>query len=129
MEDYSRYGYKARIFSKGGKLLKTITDNENIEKINQCKRISALDHISKDILQDVERLFLPLKPYASSLHIETRGGNVISTMSLEDFLAIIEIAKRIEIQERYPETKQKEDEQFRSLEEDVNELLKRLEEN
>ena len=126
MEDYSKYGYEARIFSKGGKLLKTITDKENIEKINQCKHISALDHISKDILQEVERSFLPLKPYASSLLIETRGGDVISTMSLEDFLAIIEIAKRIEIQERYPEAKQKEDDQFSSLDEDVSELVKRL---
>jgi len=125
MEDLSKITYEARIISKDGKLLKEFKDDEFLEKINQCLHITALYHKTKETLVEIEKAFLPLKPYVNSLIIETRGGNVVCTMSLKDFLTIIKIGKRIKITERFLDDKQ-EKLRFSTVEQDIRDILTNL---
>ncbi len=103
MESHPQDGYETTIYSIDGKHKKVITDKWLLEKINQCHHITALYHLNKDILFEVENAFLPLKDYADSIMIDSRGGSVISVMSLLDFFTLIDIGKRIKIAKRHSE--------------------------
>src|SRR3990170_5747686 len=99
--DREKYKLEARIYSADGKYEKIFTDAEFLIKINQCHHLTALVHETKDIILEVEKILSPLKSHAASLLIETKGGSVISKMSLEDFFSWLDLGKRIEVYDRF----------------------------
>jgi len=123
MADDSKYGYGMKIYSEDRKFEKVFTDKEFLEKINQCHHITSLDHETKDTIRIIEKTLSPLKPKASSLLIETRGGIVISTMSLEDFFLLLDLGKRVKITNRYPEEYSQGEDTIESVDEEIRDLL------
>jgi hypothetical protein len=69
---------------------------------------------------------LPLKPQAAKLFIETKGGSVLSRMTLEDFFSLLEIGKRIEIKDRFQIDNPQTQEGPPSVEKEILEFLDRL---
>jgi len=124
--DMSKYKYEARIYSKDGKYEKIFTDKEFVDKINQCEHITALYHEKKDIILEVEKILLPLKPRSTSLILETKGGSVVARMSLEDFFILLDLGKRIEVGDRFQKTSPLTKEGITSLDEEIQDLLKKL---
>jgi hypothetical protein len=98
-----RYAY----FLKRWGCKKIIEDEATNEKINQCEHLFTLDHISKDIFIEVEKSLLPLNPDTKKLMIETKGGIVVATYSLEDFFLLLEIGKRAVVSDRRQENQSK----------------------
>jgi hypothetical protein len=124
--DMSKYGLEARIYSADGKYKKIITDKDFLEKINQCHHPTALFHETKDIITEVERILLPLKSQSASLFIETKGGAVVSRMTLEDFFNLLDIGKRIEIKDRFQISNPEIQEDSPSIDKEILEFLDRL---
>ena len=124
--DTEKYKAEARIYSADGKYEKIFTDKAFLTKINQCHHLTALDHETKDIILEVEKILLPLKPHAASLLIETKGGGVVATMSLEDFFSWLELGKRIEVHDRFKKANPLTKEAAGSLDKEISELLDKL---
>ena len=127
--DTEKYRLEAKIYSADRKYEKIITDTEFLKKINQCEHLTALDHTTKEIILEVEKILLPLKPHAASLFLETKGGSVVSRMSLEDFFGLLDIGKRIEIYDRFEKTDPLTKEAASSIEKEISELLDKLDAN
>jgi len=97
-----------------------------LEKINQCEHLIALSNNTKDTILEIEKLLLPLKPRAASLLIETKGGDVIATMTLEDFFDLLDIGKRIEINDRFQKTSPLTKDISSSIDKEIQEFLNDL---
>ena len=126
MNESLKYDYETKIYSKDKKIEKVFSDKEFLEKINQCEHITALYNKSKETIREIEKTLSPLRPQASSLLIETRGGNVIATMSLADFFSLLNLGKRITVTERYPDGNLQEEGIFVSTDEEIDDLLRQL---
>ncbi len=124
--DMSKYEYEARIFSPDGKYEKRFMDKVFLEKVNQCEHLMALSNITKDTILEVERILLPFKSRAASLFIETKGGSVVAKMTLEDFFNLLDIGKRIEINDRFQKSSPLVKEKTITIEEEIKEFLKEL---
>ena len=99
-DDMANYGYETRIYSADGEFEHIITDEDFLKQINQCEHPFALFHQSKDTIIAVEEILSPLKPKAELLIIESKGGSVVSKMTLTDFFCLLDLGKRIEIFDR-----------------------------
>jgi hypothetical protein len=124
--DLSKYGYEARIFSADGKYVKIFTDKIFLEKVNQCEHLMALSNTTKDTILEVEKILSPLKPRAASLFIETKGGSVVAKMTLEDFFNLLDIGKRIVINDRFQKGSPLVKEKSNTIENEVKEFLNEL---
>ena len=124
--DMSKYGYETRIYSADGKYEQIFTDKYFLENIHHCTHPTFLDNEKKDSIREAERILLPLKDHAASLFIETKGGSVVATMTLEDFFNLIDIGKRIEIHDRFREPGQPGNEVSKSVDEQISEFRNRL---
>ena len=124
--DVSKYKWEARIYSTDRKYEKIFTDEAFVEKINQCKHFTALYHETKDIILEVEKILLPLKPRAASLILETKGGSVVAKMTLEDFFDLLEIAKRTEVGDRFHKAGSPTEQVSKSIDEEIQEFLGQL---
>lgn len=125
-DDPTKYGYEARIYSIDGKYERKFTDKDFVEDLNACKHPTQLKHAKKDVILKVEGLLLPLKSRAARLILETKGGSVIARMTLEDFFNLLELAKRIEIVDRYHESGSIIEEPVTSPAEEIQDFLQEL---
>ena len=124
--DMTKYQYEARIYSIDGKHEKIFTNKEFLNKINECEHLTALCHEKKDTILEVEKILLPLKPKATSLILETKGGSVIAKMTLEDFFNLLDIAKRIDISDRFIKANPLAMEIAYSVDDEIQDLLNKL---
>ena len=107
LAEIERSRLEARIYSVDGKYEKVFTNEAVIRKICECHHFTAFVHKTKSMINEVENLLTPLKPKAAYLILETKGGRVVSKMTLEDYFLLLELAKRTEISDRdehIPET-------------------------
>lgn len=124
--DIKKYEYEARIYSTDGKYEKVFTDKDFVDKINKCEHLTALYHKEKDIILEVEKILLPLKPRATYLMLETKGGSVVALMILEDFFNLLDIAKRIEIDDRFQKVSPQTKEVTSNINKDIQDFVKEI---
>ncbi len=121
--DMSKYGSETRIFSADGKYQIVFTDKELLEKINKCNLPFSLYNLTKDYIFEVENILLPLKSRAESLFIESKGGSVVSKMTLEDYFTLLDLEKRIEISDRFLKANPLGKEIIKSIDQEIQDFL------
>lgn len=121
--DMSKYSYEAKIYSVDRKYEKVFIDENFLKAINECEHICSMTHMTKEVILDTENKFLPLKPFAKSLMLETKGGSVVSTMTVEDFFLLLDLGKRIDISDRFLGKKKQIELTYATVEDEIQDII------